>query len=101
MTTKYVKLIAKPNTWFKEGTEVFDYISTETDKIRVSLDDWNDILNFDGIKCVCVRGIRIPSTPTELKLFGSDERLDGEFCDIDEFEVEIVDKPYPSDTLPS
>jgi hypothetical protein len=35
---KYVKLIAKPDTWFKAGTEVFDY--DEYGK-RITLESYN------------------------------------------------------------
>lgn len=85
---KYVKLIAKPDTWFKEGTEVYDYdCHPPKDIRRVTLEDWESYENF---ACL-VRGIRVVEADYEVKLFGKGERWDGENCGCDEFEVEIVD----------
>ena len=89
---KYVKLIAKSNTWFKEGTEVYDYYSRENCRCRVSLEEWEEAVNFDGINALCVSGIRVSKLKNELSLFGEGERWDGEFCTCDEFLVEIVDE---------
>ena len=37
---KYVKLIAKPDTWFKTGSEVYDYdCNPPTDLKRISLEE--------------------------------------------------------------
>jgi hypothetical protein len=94
---KYVKLIAKPNTWFKAGTEVFDY--DEFGK-RIKLEDYNIWLKS---RTILVRGTRICQFPTEL-LIGSgykmgEERIDGELCGINEFDMTIVDDekdiPWP------
>ena len=51
---KYVKLIAKPDTWFKAGTEVYDY--DEYGK-RITLEAYNKwresgMILASGI-CVC------------------------------------------------
>jgi hypothetical protein len=74
---KYVKLTAKPNTWFKENTEVY-YCS----KQRFTLEEWEyQIKNYIG---VLVSGIR------------EDYSCDEELCDFDEFDVEIVDEKFGS-----
>jgi hypothetical protein len=91
---KYVKLTAKPNTWFKEGTEVYDYDCDPPDTLfRITLEVWESYVNFQGIKAILARGIRKPQLQREIEIFGEDERWDGEFCGIEEFEVEIVDDP--------
>ena len=95
--TKYVKLIAKPDTWFKAGTEAFDY--DEYGK-RITLEAYNEWLKS---RSILVRGTRICQFSTEL-LIGSgyklgEERIDGELCGIDEFDMTIVDDekdiPWP------
>ena len=94
---KYVKLIAKPDTWFKAGTEAFDY--DEYGK-RITLEAYNEWLKS---RSILVRGTRICQFPTEL-LIGSgyklgEERIDGELCGINEFDMTIVDDekdiPWP------
>lgn len=88
---KYVKLTAKPDTWFKEGTEVYDYNCRPPEQLlRVTLEEWESCVNFEGI-CVC--GYRIPQLENEIDIFEEGGRWDGEFCSVDEFEVEIVDEP--------
>lgn len=92
---KFVKLIAKPDTWFKEGTEVYSYDCHPPNQLwRVSLDEWESCVNFEGIKGVLACGIRISQFNNEINLFGEGERWDGEYCSIDEFDVEIVDEPF-------
>ncbi len=90
---KYVKLTAKPDTWFKEGTEVYDYYSRENCRYRVTLEEWESCINFQGINAICVSGVRIAQTNKEKEIFEEGERWDGEYCSVDEFEVEIVDEP--------
>jgi len=88
---KYVKLIAKPNTWFKFGTEVYDYDADYEEKKRVSLDYWEYCKLEGGI---CVRGIRVIDALYELSLGYTnrgEERIDGEYCDCSEFYVEIIE----------
>lgn len=82
---KYVKLIAKPDTWFKTGTEVFHY----DEHRRVSLDEWNKWITPSPF-IILVRGHRICDSEYEKKLFDV-ERWDGESCGVDEFDMEIVD----------
>jgi hypothetical protein len=92
---KFVKLTAKPDTWFKEGTEVYDYNCNAPEQLqRVSLDEWESCVNFEGIKAICVRGLRNTQLEYEIEIFGKGERWDGECCWCDEFEVEIVDEPF-------
>ena len=93
---KYVKLTAKPDTWFKEGTEVYNYNCKPPEQLlRVTLEEWESCVNFTGIKAICVCGLRIPQLEYEINIFGEGEggRWDGECCSVDEFEVEIVDEP--------
>lgn len=92
---KYVKLTAKPDTWFKEGTEVYDYNCKPPEQLlRVTLEEWESCVNFTGIKAICVRGLRNTQLKYEIDIFGEGERWDGELCECGEFEVEIVDNPY-------
>jgi len=88
---KYVKLISKPNTWFKEGTEVYDYDADYSEKKHITLDYWNQSVE-DGM--ITVRGIRICELGNgEVENCGhtiGEERVDGETCSCDEFEVEII-----------
>jgi len=79
-----VRLIAKPNTWFKEGTEVYNY-----DKygVRFTLDEYKE---WEKSGTILTRGLRVCENPeSENKLLG-EEYIDGEYCDIDEFEVEFI-----------
>ena len=92
---KYVKLIAKPDTWFKEGTEVFDYDVEYSKKKRVTLEYWNACLGSYGAGHICVRGIRVcEDNPNEngMGCKPGEEREDGEWCSCDEFNVEIIEE---------
>jgi len=81
--TKYVKLIAKPDTWFKAGTEVFSYDSDEYGK-RITLESYNKWLESGTI---LARGIHIYENGVEVD--------DGELCGINEFDSTIVDSQLP------
>lgn len=92
---KYVKLVARPDTWFKEGTEAYNYDSDEDNKYRLTLDEWNE-MSESGCGC-SVRGTWVAK-----RGFGAvencgyvegQEYFDGELCSPDEFEVTIVDDP--------
>jgi len=86
---KYVKLTARPNTYFIEGSEVYDYDCNPPEDIkRITLEEWK---SYDNFQCM-VRGRRIPKFLSEIKIFGEDERWDGELCPCIEFDVEIVDE---------
>lgn len=92
---KYVKLIAKPDTWFKAGTEVFDY--DEYGK-RITLEAYN---KWRESGMILASGIRVCEHDYELKLGYKlgEEREDGESCSLDEFDMTIVDEekdiPWP------
>tara|TARA_R110000772_G_scaffold249530_2_gene363829 strand:+ start:21506 stop:21730 length:225 start_codon:yes stop_codon:yes gene_type:complete len=73
---KTVKLTAKPDTWFDEGTEVYDYGSDYENKVRIT---WLEFEEWKKSGMILARGLRNGKT-------------DGEACGIDEFEVEIVEE---------
>jgi hypothetical protein len=79
---KYVKLTVKaPSSWFKEGTEVYAYDSDYQDKKRITLEEYHKWVNDPAIiKGILVRGV-LP-----------DGIVDGEFCELDEFNMEIVEE---------
>lgn len=84
---KYAKIVAKPNSWFKEGTEVYDYDANYENKKRVTWDYWEQCKSEGGI---CVRGIRVcEDSPNEngMGCKSGEERIDGEYCHWDEFNV--------------
>jgi hypothetical protein len=88
---KYVKLIAKKDTWFKEGTEVYDYDFPYSDKKHITLEYWEMCLKESGH--LFARGIRVcEDCPNENKMGckPGDEREDGEWCACDEFEMTII-----------
>lgn len=90
---KYVKLTARPNTWFKEGTEVYNY--DEYGK-RLTLEEFEKWKNEDNSWGILVRGIRICEEGNgEVENLGykvGEERIDGELCQFDEFDVEIIEE---------
>lgn len=89
---KYVKLTARPNTWFKEGTEVYNYDFMWVEQRMVTLDYWNACLNEGN--GICVRGVRVCEEGYEqgLGCKPGEERIDGEYCSCDEFDVEIIEE---------
>lgn len=90
-TIQYVKLTARPDTWFKMGTEAYEYDCHPPEDVRrIALDSWNEWLK-SGI--VLARGVRIIEGPdSEGGGVIGEERWDGESCVIDEFDVEIVEE---------
>ena len=93
---KYVKLTAKPNTWFKDGTEVYHYDFDYSEKRRLTLEELSEWYNDPAmVKGILVRGIRVckegyeQNDPLNYKI--GEEREDGEFCSFDEFNVEIIE----------
>lgn len=84
---KTVKLVAKPDTWFKEGTEVYDYDEDYDKKIRISLEAYQE---WQKSGMILARGLRVCESDSECEQLGI-EYEDGELCDIEEFEVEICD----------
>lgn len=85
---KYVKLTARPDTWFKAGTEAFD---EDTGK-RHTLDRFNE-WKKDGLVCVVGTLVIMADDGDRLKMGYAvgEETQDGECCGIDEFDVEIVE----------
>ena len=85
---QYVKLVAKPNTWFKAGTEVWHCEEPR----RLTLEEWGR-WKEPSMAIVLVRGIRVcEDNPNENGMGhkAGDERIDGECCSCEEFDVEIV-----------
>lgn len=89
---QYVKLIAKPDTWFKAGTEVYSYDYDWENRKRITLEEWKE---WEKSGMYCARGTWVAQ-----KGYGAVENcgyeegkeyFDGECGSIDEFEVEIVD----------
>ena len=90
---KYVKLIAKPDTWFKEGTEVL-YEDKDYKNRRLTLKEWETIKG-ETYNYGVFRGLRIVQNPaSEGRCFqvGEEHDGDGECCSFDEFDVEIVNE---------
>jgi hypothetical protein len=93
---KYVKLIARKDTWFKKGTEVYHYDSDKQNKYRISLEEWErDWLPYNH---VLVRGTWVAEKGTgaveNCGYIEGQEYFDSAICYINEFDVEIVDKKY-------
>lgn len=91
---KYVKLISKPGTWYKAGTEVFfDNSSIKEPNViikRVTKEEFENRSNeWDSGITV---GIHTPTEDYETKLFGTEDRIDGELCSLDEFDVIETDE---------
>ncbi len=84
----YVKLIAKPDTWFKEGTEVWD----DDTGCRFTKEKFDEWAKSDMI---VARGSRICQSETELFEIGV-EYTDSELCDISEFTAILTDVPFQS-----
>lgn len=81
-----VKLIAKENTWFKAGTEVYDEDYDFSEKKRLTLEKYE---KWAKDRMICVVGIRVCELEYEFSLGykKGEERIDGECCGIDEFYV--------------
>lgn len=91
---KYVKLVAKPNTWFKEGTEVYAHDSTSENKRRLTVDEWE---MMEKVTFGLLKGIWVAT-----KGFGAIENCGfiegkeyfiGDCIHTDELEVTFVDDP--------
>lgn len=78
MSGKYIKLIAKPDTWFKENTEVLGYNGE-----RITKEYWSECQKSGIIAC---RGIRVCESEYELHTIG-EEYEDSETCLIEEFDI--------------
>ncbi len=97
---KYVKLTARPDTWFKAGTEVYHYDAHYSEKRRFTLEEF--IRNKEEWRgwtpgSIGVRGIRVCDDHEQINggclahYKPGDERIDGEWCCLDEFDLEIVE----------
>jgi hypothetical protein len=86
---KYIKLIAKPDTWFKEGTEVYDYYSSLDNRTHVTFKEYEGAKKYGSID---VRGWRISESLEAEAVPVGEEYFDGETCDLEEFEVEIIEE---------
>lgn len=74
---RYVRLRAKPDTWYIEGTEVW-HEDLYKDRKLMTEEQWNECIKDRGIGCV--------------GMAYRDNDIDGEWCSCDEFEVEIVEE---------
>ncbi len=86
---KYVKLIAKPDTWYKAGTEVFYDDSTinnpDVPIKRITKEDFEK-RSKEWHSGVMV-GLHTPTHYDEVAVDGTEDRIDGELCFLEEFEV--------------
>lgn len=89
---KYVKFISKPDEWFKEGSEAFyqdeNYLSR-----RMTVGEYEEIKN-SSYPSACFVGIRVCEDNPNERNFSKpgEERIDGEWCNFNEFDIEIVDE---------
>jgi hypothetical protein len=91
---KYVKFISKPDEWFKEGTEAF-YEDSKFKSRRMTVEEYERILNEPFNPSACFVGIRVcEDNPNEngMGCVPGEERIDGEWCSFDEFEIEFTDE---------
>jgi len=89
---KYVKFISKPEEWFKEGTEAF-YQDSKYKSRRMTVEEYQDIKN-SVYPAACFVGIRVCEDNPNERNFSEpgEERIDGEFCNFDEFDIEYTDE---------
>jgi hypothetical protein len=88
LNSGYVKLIAKPDTWFEAGTEVWHYDHNR----RLTLEEYAEWEKTKSI--ILVRGIRVCEDNDNERGMGyqpGEIRIDSECCMLDEFEVEVVE----------
>lgn len=93
MSVTHVKLTARPDTWFKAGTEVYTYDSTQDNPVRMTLEEWESWMKPQPF-VVLVSGLRVCENNECERGMGckpGDERWDGEACGWDEFDVEMVE----------
>lgn len=93
---KYVKFTSKPGQWFKEGMEVY-WCSCHLHSRRPTEEEYE---KFKPDNAAMFAGVRVcEDNPYEIgngyKV--GDERWDGEWCPLDEFEIELVDEPKTLD----
>jgi hypothetical protein len=85
---KYVKLIAKPDTWYKAGTEVFyDDSSIKEPNVLIKRITKEDFAERSGKQhSGCMVGIHTPNHYHEVAV------VDEELCFLEEFEVIETDE---------
>lgn len=81
----YVKLIARPDTWFKVGKEVYDADSVPDDPCRIDVGQWG---RWQRIGNVLASGVHV--LPSEIE--PSPEIWDTKLCSVGDFIVEIVEE---------
>jgi len=94
---KKYKFISKKDEWFVEGTEclvdktkngpgtcIWDLTKENDSKDEITYEDMID--HPDSIEGI-FKGLRINQSNDELRIWGKGERIDGEYCVLDEFEV--------------
>lgn len=90
---KYVKFISKPDNWFKEGSEAF--FDSEKSR-RMTIEEYDAINNDVGYTPASFFvGIRVcEDNPNERNMgcFIGEERIDGEWCPFDEFDISFTDE---------
>ena len=93
MIMKYVKFISKPEEWFKEGTEAF-YEDSKYKSRRMTVEEY-EIIKNSSYPSACFVGIRVcDDNPNENNMgcVPGEERIDGEWCNFDEFEIEFTEE---------
>lgn len=90
---KYVKFVSKPDQWFKEGTEVF-YEDGNFKSRRMTIEEYHLLLNSPPYPAAVFVGIRVCEDNPNERNFSEvgEERIDGEFCNFDEFYIEFTDE---------
>jgi hypothetical protein len=59
---EYVKLVAKPGTWYKAGTEVYCWSSMQGEKVRLSRFAYEQAVNSQW-SSLSVKGTRVCEDP--------------------------------------
>jgi hypothetical protein len=91
---KYVKFISKPDQWFKEGTEAL-YEDNEYRVRRMTVGEYeNELTDPSGCLGAVFVGTRVCTDNPNENAFCSpgEERIDGEWCPFDEFEIVYTDE---------
>lgn len=91
MTKQFVKFVAKPDTWFKSGEEVL-WEDSQYKCRRPTVAEFNNIKKDNAAVFVGIRVCEDSPNENGLGYKAGDERMDGEWCPLDEFEISIVDE---------
>jgi hypothetical protein len=84
--TIYVGLVAREDSWFKPGTEAFEYEGMR----RITLEEYKEAVTHD---LLCVRGTRIKEHTSEGGGEIGKAYFDGETCPLEEFDVYFTTEP--------